>query len=81
MYGTPISFFALVFGFVIVIVVIKTIGSIFREKAKAQPDNKANNKDDMFIDYDLRLKKLEERIANLETIVLEQERYKKFSSL
>lgn len=78
MYPGSISFFILIFGFVIVMVLIKTIGGIFREKARAQPDIK---KDDMFIDYDFRLKKLEERIANLETIVLEQERYKKFSSL
>ena len=77
MYGPPISFFAIVFSFVIVIVVIKTIGNILKEKVKVQPDNR----EDMYIDYDLRLKKLEERIANLETIVLEQERYKKFSSL
>lgn len=78
MYGPgSISFFVLVFGFVIVMVVIKTIGSILREKVRTQP----NKKDDMSIDYDLRLQKLEERIANLETIVLEQERYKKFSSL
>ena len=81
MYGVgpgSISFFALIFGFVIVMVIIKTIGSVFRERARAQADDK---KDDMFINYDLRLKKLEERITNLETIVLEQERYKKFSSL
>ena len=78
MYGPgSISFFVLVFGFVIVMVVIKTIGSILREKVRTQP----NKKDDMSIDYDLRLQKLEERIANLETIVLEQERDRKFSSL
>lgn len=78
MYGPgSISFFVLVFGFVIVMVIIKTIGGVYREKAKGQ----ANKKDDEFIDYDLRLKKLEERIANLETIVLEQEKYRKFSSL
>ena len=77
MYGPSISFFALVFGFVIAMVVIKTIGSILREKVRTQ----TNNKDDIYIDYDLRLQKLEERIANLETIVLEQEREKKFSSL
>ena len=77
MYGPSISFFMLVFGFVIAMVVIKTIGSILREKVRTQ----TNNKDDIYIDYDLRLQKLEERIANLETIVLEQEREKKFSSL
>ena len=77
MYGPPLGFFALIFGFVIVLVVIKTIGNVFKEKAKAP----ANQTDDEYIDYDLRLRKLEERIANLETIVLEQEKYRKFSSL
>ena len=77
MYGPPLGFFALIFGFVIVMVVIKSISRILVERSRAQ----SNKKDDMYIDYDLRLKKLEERIANLETIVLEQERYKKFSSL
>ncbi|MGD9158666.1 MAG: hypothetical protein PVG39_09685 [Desulfobacteraceae bacterium] len=76
--GPPLGFFAIVFGFVIVMVIIKTIGNVLKEKAKAQTYNK---KDDEYIDYDLRLKKLEERIANLETIVLEQERYNKFSAL
>ena len=78
MYGPgSLSFFVLVFGFVIVMVAIKTIGNIYKEKARAQP----GAKDDLSAEYDLRLKKLEERIANLETIVLEQERYNKFSSL
>jgi len=76
-YGPPLGFFALIFGFVIVMVVIKTIGGVVKEKARAQ----ASQKDDEYIDYDLRLRKLEERIANLETIVLEQEKYRKFSSL
>ncbi len=77
MYGPPLGFFALVFSFVIVVAIIKTVGSIAREKTKRQ----TNNRDDMYVDYDLRLKKLEERMANLETIVLEHERDKKFSSL
>jgi hypothetical protein len=76
-YGPPLGFFALVFSFVIVVAIIKTVGSIAREKTKRQ----TNNRDDMYVDYDLRLKKLEERMANLETIVLEHERDKKFSSL
>jgi hypothetical protein len=75
--GPSLGFFAIVFGFVILMVIIKTIGNVAREKAKA----KNENKDDMYINYDLRLKKLEDRMANLETIVLEHERDRKFSSL
>ncbi|GEM_PF-3167117 len=77
MYGPPLGFFALIFGFVIVVAIIKTIGSVAREKVRTQN----NNKDEIYFDYDLRLKRLEERMANLETIVLEHERDKKFSSL
>lgn len=76
--GPPVGFFAIVFGFVIVMVIIKTVGNVFKEKARTQASNK---KDNEYIDYDLRLKKLEDRIANLETIVLEQEQHRKFSSL
>jgi len=76
-YGPPLGFFALIFGFVIVVAIIKTIGSVAREKVRTQN----NNKDEIYFDYDLRLKRLEERMANLETIVLEHERDKKFSSL
>jgi uncharacterized membrane protein len=68
---------AVIFSFVIVLVVINRIGEIFKEKVRTQ----SNIKDDDFNDYDLRLEKLEERIANLETLVLEQERYRKFSNL
>ena len=79
MYGPgSLSFFVIVFGFVIVMVLIKTIGNVYKEKARTQS---ASKKDDEYIDYDLRLKKLEDRITNLETIVLEQEREKKFSAL
>jgi hypothetical protein len=76
-YGPPLGFFALIFGFVVVMVIIKTIGNVARERAKRQ----TNNRDDMYVDYDRRLKRLEDRLANLETIVLEHERDKKFSSL
>jgi hypothetical protein len=76
-YGPPLGFFALIFGFVIVVAIIKTIGSIAREKAKRQ----TSNRDDLYINYDIRLKKLEDRMANLETIELEHERDRKFSSL
>lgn len=76
MYTAPLIL-AVIFSFVIVLVVINRIGEILKEKVKAR----SITKDGDFIDYDLRLEKLEERIANLETIVLEQERYRKFSSL
>ena len=76
MYTAPIIL-AVIFSFVIVLVVINRIGEILKEKVKAR----SIIKDDNFGDYDLRLEKLEDRIANLETIVLEQERYRKFSSL
>jgi hypothetical protein len=75
--GPSLGFFAIVLGFVIVMVIIKTFGNVAREKAKIKNDNR----NDMYIDYDLRLKKLEDRIANIETIVLEHERDRKFSSL
>jgi hypothetical protein len=68
---------AVIFTFIIIIIRIGHSSKITREKIRAG----ANKKDDDIIDYDLRLRKLEERIANLETIVLEQEKYRKFSSL
>jgi len=68
---------AVIFTFIIIIVRIGHSSKITRERIRAG----AEKKDDNYFDYDLRLKKLEDRIANLETIVLEQERYKKFSNL
>jgi len=67
-----------IFGFVVILVLIDHTSKIVRERIKAKADT---SRDGNFIDYDRRLEKLEERIANLETIVLEQERYKKFSNL
>lgn len=68
---------AVIFTFIIIIVRIAHSSKITRERIRAG----AEKRDDNCVDYDLRLKKLEERIANLETIVLEQEKYRKFSSL
>ena len=68
---------AVIFTFVSIIIWIGHSSKITRERIRAE----AEKKDDNYFDYDLRLKKLEERIANLETIVLEQERDKRFSSL
>lgn len=78
MYQAPIIL-SVIFSFVIIIVLIGSFSKILRERIRAKAE--AGKKDDNYIDYDLRLQKLEERIANLETIVLEQEKYRKFSSL
>ena len=67
----------IVFSFVAIITGMGIIGGIYKEKVKG----KAHKSDNEFVDYDLRLEKLEKRIANIETIVLEKERDKKFSSL
>ncbi len=77
MYTAPLIL-VVIFGFVIILVLIDHTSKVVRERIKAKADT---SRDDSFIDYDLRLEKLEDRIANLETIVLEQERYKKFSNL
>lgn len=76
MYEAPLIL-VVIFTFIIIIVRIGYSSKIKRERIRAG----AEKRDDNYIDYDLRLKKLEERIANLETIVLEQERYNKFSNL
>lgn len=67
----------IVFFFIAVITGMGIFAGIYKEKIKT----KTNDRDDEYLEYDLRLKKLEERIANLETIVLEKERDKRFSSL
>ena len=76
MYTAPLIL-AVIFIFVIIIVAMHIIGELIKERVKS----KAVEGDGKYDDYDLRLKKLEERIANIETIVLEKEREKKFSSL
>ena len=77
MYTAPLIL-VVIFGFVVILVLIDHTSKIVRERIKAKADT---SRDTNFTDYDRRLEKLEERIANLETIVLEQERYKKFSNL
>ena len=76
MYTAPLIL-AVIFTFVIIIVGINVFGRIISERMKVQ----AGKGDDRADDFELRLEKLEERIANIETIVLEQERERKFSSL
>ena len=71
-------FFNSIFGFVIVIVALGITGDIIKKWMKSR---ERNIPDEMLNSYDARMKKLEDRMANLETIVLEHERDKKFSSL
>lgn len=77
MYG-PLSFFGPLFAFIIIIVLIKTIASIVKTRIQA---NERNMPDEFLEEFDRRLERLEDRIANIETIVLEKERHKKFSNL
>ncbi len=67
----------IVFFFIAVITGMGMLAGIYKEKIRAR----ANDSNDNYLDYDLRLVKLEKRIANLETLVLEKERDRKFSSL
>lgn len=71
-------FFEGVFFFVIVIVAMGITADIIKRWMKSK---ERNIPDEMLNSYDARMKKLEERMANLETIVLEHERDRKFSSL
>jgi len=73
-----VVFFEGVFFFVIIIVAMGITGDIIKRWMKSK---ERNIPDEMLNGYDARLKKLEDRMANLETIVLEHERDKKFSSL
>ncbi|MFC1839972.1 hypothetical protein ACFL1N_10355 [Thermodesulfobacteriota bacterium] len=67
----------IVFFFIAVITGMGIFAGIYKEKIRT----KTNDRDDKYLDYDLRLDKLEQRIANIETLVLEKETDKKFSSL
>jgi hypothetical protein len=60
-----------------VIVAITTFGTLYRAKIKA--DSKKSNGD--FEALLQRIDRLEDRMANLETIVLEKEKTKQFSDL
>jgi hypothetical protein len=62
---------------VVIIVAIGTISEIYRSKLKANA-----NKSEKFYDSTAqRIARLEDRMANLETIVLEKEKAKKFSDM
>ena len=62
---------------IVIIVAIGTISEIYRARLKAN----AEKTEASFQKFTERMAKLEERMANLETIVLEQEKSRKFSDL
>ena len=61
----------------VIIVAIVTFGGIYRSRMKT--DTKTTS--ESFHDLQGRLDRLEERMANLETLVLEKEKAKQFSDL
>lgn len=62
---------------IVIIVAIGTISEIYRSRIKAN----AGKAEASFQKLIERMASLEERMANLETIVLEQEKRRKFSEL
>ena len=62
---------------VVLIVAIATFGGLYRTRLKV--NSQKTNKD--FEDLSQRVLRLEDRIANLETLVLEKEKSKQFSNL
>jgi hypothetical protein len=62
---------------VVIIVAIGTISEVYRSKIKAN----ASKSQEVFDTIAQRVARLEDRMANLETIVLEKEKAKKFSGL
>lgn len=69
---------AIVFTFITIVVAMGILSGMYKEKMRSR---QTNDRDDKYLDYDRRLDKLEQRIANLETLVLEKKREEKFSSL
>ena len=61
----------------VIIVAIVTFGGVYRSRMK----NGTKITDERFHDLLRRLDRLEERMANLETLVLEKEKAKQFSDL
>jgi hypothetical protein len=78
MVSGPLMFLGPVFTFVIIIVALNVFGSISKARIKAKEKSVPG---EFLEEFDRRLERLEDRIANIETIVLEKERYKKFSNL
>ena len=61
----------------VIIIAITTFGTIYRAHIKANARQSDENTESLL----QRLERLEERMANLETIVLEKEKAKQFSDL
>ncbi len=61
----------------VIIVAITTFGTLYRAHIKANAHQTGENTEALL----QRIERLEERIANLETIVLEKEKAKQFSDL
>ncbi len=62
---------------IVIIVAIGTLSEVYRTRLRAS----ANKSEESIKNHDQRMARLEERLANLETIVLEKERAEKFSQL
>jgi hypothetical protein len=61
----------------VIIVAITTFGTLYRARIKAKAKQSGETSDSLL----QRMERLEERMANLETIVLEKEKAKQFSDL
>ncbi|MBW2410392.1 MAG: hypothetical protein JRF72_11385 [Deltaproteobacteria bacterium] len=61
----------------VIIAAITTFGTIYRARIKANAHQSDENTEALL----QRIERLEERIANLETIVLEKEKARQFSDL
>lgn len=62
---------------VVIIVAISALSQIFRARLKATEEKRAASEKNLV----QRVSRLEDRIANLETILVDQERAEKFSAL
>ena len=67
-------------GFWTAVVIIVAIG-MFGQVATAKYKQKSKNPPDFYNNIDHRLSRLEDRMANIETIVLEKERYKEYDKI
>ncbi len=61
----------------VIIVAITTFGTLYRARIKANTHQSSENTEALL----QRIERLEERMANLETLVLEKEKAKPFSDL
>ena len=61
----------------VIIVAITTFGALYRARIKANAHQTGENAESLL----QRIERLEERMSNLETIVLEKEKAKQFSDL